>query len=39
MLPVLTTNSVSNITTTTATSGGDISDDGGSPIIARGVVW
>ena len=38
-LPVLTTNLVSNITTTTATSGGDISDDGGSPIIARGVVW
>lgn len=37
--PALTTTSVSNITTTTATSGGMISSDGGSPITARGVCW
>ncbi len=37
--PALTTTSVSNITTTTATSGGMISSDGGSPISVRGVCW
>ncbi len=37
--PKLTTTSVSNITATTATSGGTIISDGGSPITAKGVVW
>ena len=37
--PKLTTTSVSNITATSATSGGTIMSDGGSPIIAKGVVW
>jgi hypothetical protein len=38
-LPSLTTSSVTNITFTTATSGGNITDDGGSSITARGIVW
>jgi hypothetical protein len=37
--PKLTTTAVSNITATTATSGGTIISDGGSPITAKGVVW
>jgi hypothetical protein len=37
--PKLTTTTVSNITATTATSGGTIISDGGSPITAKGVVW
>jgi Concanavalin A-like lectin/glucanases superfamily len=37
--PKLTTTAVSNITSTTATSGGSIISDGGSPITAKGVVW
>lgn len=37
--PVLTTNAVTNVTIFTATSGGNISDDGGRPITARGVCW
>ena len=36
-LPVVTTGSVSAITQTTAISGGNVTDDGGSVIIARGV--
>ena len=35
----VTTNDVTNITQTTATSGGDISSDGGAPVIARGICW
>jgi hypothetical protein len=35
----LTTTAASNITETTATSGGNISSDGGSPVSARGVCW
>ena len=35
----LTTNAVSNITTTTASSGGNISNDGGAAVTARGVCW
>jgi uncharacterized protein (TIGR02145 family) len=35
----LTTMAVSNITTTGASSGGNISSDGGAPIIAKGIVW
>jgi uncharacterized protein (TIGR02145 family) len=38
-LPVLTTNSVRDVTSTTATSGGNITSDGGSGVTARGVVW
>jgi len=38
-LPVLTTTEVTNIKQTTATSGGNITDDGGATITARGVIW
>lgn len=37
--PILTTTEVSDITLTTATSGGSITYDGGSTVIARGVCW
>jgi hypothetical protein len=37
--PIVSTTVVSNITTTSAVSGGNISDEGGSPITQRGVVW
>jgi hypothetical protein len=36
---VLTTTAVSNIASNTATSGGNISNDGGNAITARGVCW
>jgi photosystem II stability/assembly factor-like uncharacterized protein len=38
-LPVLTTLPLSNITFTTAMTGGSIASDGGSAILARGVCW
>jgi len=38
-LPTLTTNAITNITETTATCGGNITDDGGATITARGVCW
>jgi uncharacterized protein (TIGR02145 family) len=38
-VPIVTTNSISDITATSATSGGDITNDGGSKIIGRGVCW
>ena len=38
-LPTLTTTAASSITALTATSGGNISNDGGGTITARGVVW
>jgi uncharacterized protein (TIGR02145 family) len=38
-IPVLTTTVVTNITETTATSGGNITSDGGAAITARGVCW
>jgi len=38
-LPVLTTDAVTDITGTTAVSGGNITDNGGTAIIARGVCW
>ena len=38
-LAVVTTNNVSNITANSATSGGNITDDGGFSITARGVCW
>ena len=37
--PVVTTTTVSTFTNTTATSGGNISSDGGSAITAKGVCW
>ena len=38
-LPMLSTNNSSNITSNTATSGGNVISDGGSPVTARGIVW
>lgn len=38
-LATLTTTPVTGITATTAVSGGDITDDGGSAIVTRGVCW
>jgi uncharacterized protein (TIGR02145 family) len=38
-VPVLTTSKISNISATTATSGGNITDEGSSQIITRGVCW
>lgn len=35
----LTTNTVTNIMALSATSGGDITSDGGAPVSARGIVW
>jgi uncharacterized protein (TIGR02145 family) len=38
-LPIIVTSQVTSITSSSATSGGTITDDGGSSIIARGVCW
>jgi hypothetical protein len=38
-IPVITTTAISAITNTTASSGGTISSDGGSPVTVRGVCW
>lgn len=38
-LPLLKTLPVSNLTTSSATTGGNIYFEGGSPVFARGVVW
>lgn len=38
-IPTLTTRGASQITGTTATSGGDISSDGGAAVTVRGVCW
>lgn len=37
--PSLTTKDITEITTITASSGGDIINDGGAPVINRGVCW
>jgi len=37
--PMLTTNEVSSVTSTSASCGGYITNDGGSPVKARGVCW
>jgi len=37
--PTVTTTAISNITFDTALSGGEIVDDGGSEIIAKGICW
>lgn len=39
LMPTLTTKSISDITQTTAASGGNVSSDGGSTVTARGVCW
>jgi uncharacterized protein (TIGR02145 family) len=38
-VPQLSTNNATNITLTTATSGGNITADGGEAVTARGLVW
>jgi len=38
-LPAVTTAAISGITQTSAISGGNITNDGGSPILGRGVCW
>lgn len=38
-IPVVTTTAVSGITTTSAVSGGNVTDDGGADVTARGVCW
>lgn len=38
-VPQLTTNNITNITLTTASSGGNITSDGGDAVTARGIVW
>jgi hypothetical protein len=37
--PSLTTKAVTSLTSTSATTGGDITDEGTSPVTARGVCW
>lgn len=39
VLSMLTTTDVTNITATTAQSGGNVTSDGGSAVFARGVCW
>jgi uncharacterized protein (TIGR02145 family) len=38
-IPTITTSSISSILSTTSTSGGNISSDGGESVTERGVVW
>lgn len=38
-VPTITTQAISNITNTTSISGGNITDDGGTPILERGICW
>jgi hypothetical protein len=38
-IPALTTQAASNVTATTAIGGGVVTDDGGTPILSRGVCW
>ena len=38
-LPILTTTIINTITPTSASSGGNISSDGGTPVTGRGVCW
>jgi hypothetical protein len=38
-LAIVTTNSVTNIKSTTATCGGNVTSDGGASVTARGVCW
>lgn len=38
-MPTVTTNSISNITQTSATCGGNVTTDGGATVTSRGVCW
>jgi hypothetical protein len=38
-LPIVTTSAVTSISYTTATSGGEVTNEGGDPIVSRGVCW
>ena len=38
-IPTVSTVAVGDITSTTATSGGNVTDDGGAPVTARGICW
>ena len=38
-IPEVSTSTIGNITRTSATSGGSVTDDGGSTVTARGVCW
>lgn len=38
-IPAVTTNAITDITQTTATSGGNVTSDGGATVTARGVCW
>lgn len=38
-LPTITTTAISDITENTAVSGGEVTDDGGSSVTARGICW
>jgi hypothetical protein len=37
--PAITTNSVIEVTSTNATSGGNVTSEGGVPVLARGICW
>jgi Protein of unknown function (DUF1566) len=37
--PVLTTNAITSISYTTAISGGNVTDQGSSPVLSRGICW
>lgn len=39
VLPTVTTNDITNITQTTADGGGNVTSDGGTEIIERGICW
>ncbi len=39
VVPTVTTTAVSNISSTTATAGGNVTSDGGAAVTARGVCW
>jgi len=39
VVPSVSTTAVSNVTATSATTGGDVSQDGGAPVTARGVAY
>ena len=38
-LPIVITDTISNITALSATCGGNVTNDGGAPVTARGVCW
>ncbi len=39
VMPTVSTSSVTSITSSAASSGGNVTEDGGSPVIGRGVCW